>query len=52
MTACTQRFQTKYIRFLDPLPELLPAHTANSYKKVLVTYSTPVLLIIDQRLSF
>lgn len=48
MEACKQRFKTKYIRLPDLLLELEMARTENTYRKVLMKYAKPKLLILDE----
>lgn len=48
MEACKQRFKTKYIRRPDLPLELEMARMQNSYKKILMKYVGPKLLILDE----
>lgn len=48
MEACKQRFKTKYIRLPDLLLDLEIARTENNYRKVLMKYANPRLLILDE----
>ena len=48
MEACKQRFKTKYVRLPDLLLELEMARMQNSYKKILMKYVGPKLLILDE----
>ena len=48
MEACKQRFKTKYIRLPDLQLELEMARMQNSYKKILMKYVGPKLLILDE----
>ena len=48
MEACKQRFKTKYIRLPDLPLELEMARMQNSYKKILMKYVGPKLLILDE----
>ena len=48
MEACKQRFKTRYIRLPDLLLDLEMARTQNNYKKVLMRYANPRLLILDE----
>ena len=48
MEACKQRFKTKYIRLPDLLLDLEIARTENNYRKTLMKYANPRLLILDE----
>jgi len=48
MEACKQRYKTKYIRLPDLLIDLEMARSEGTYKKVLMKYANPILLIIDE----
>jgi DNA replication protein DnaC len=48
MEACKQRFKTRYIRLPDLLLDLEVARTENNYRKVLMKYANPRLLILDE----
>ena len=48
MEACKQRFKTKYIRLPDLLLDLEIARTENNYRKVMMKYANPRLLILDK----
>ena len=48
MEACKQRFKTKYIRLPDLLLDLEMARADNNYRKVLMKYANPRLLILDE----
>ena len=48
MEACKQRFKTKYVRLPDLLLDLEIARTENNYRKVLMKYANPRLLILDE----
>lgn len=51
MEACKQRFKTKYIRLPDLLLDLEMARTENNYRKVLMKYANPRLLILESGFS-
>lgn len=48
METCRQRFKTKYIRLPDLPLELEMARMQNSYRKILMKYVGPKLLILDE----
>lgn len=48
MEACKQRFKTKYIPLPDLLLDLEIARTENNYRKILMKYANPTLLILDE----
>lgn len=48
MEACKQYYNTKYIRLPDLLIDLEMSRNQGTYKKVMVKYTNPVLLIIDE----
>ncbi len=48
MEACKQHFKTQYIRLPDLLIDLKNAQTEGNYRKVMVKYANPVLLVIDE----
>lgn len=48
MEACKQYYNTKYVRLPDLLIDLDMARNEGTYKKVMVKYANPVLLIIDE----
>ncbi len=48
MEACKQYYSTKYIRLPDLLIDLEMSRNEGTYKKVMVKYANPVLLIIDE----
>ena len=48
METCKQRFKTKYIRLPDLPLELEMARMQNSYRKILMKYVGPKLLILDE----
>ena len=48
MKASKQHFKTRYIRLPDLFLDLEMARTANNYRKVLMKYANPRLLILDE----
>jgi DNA replication protein DnaC len=48
MEACKQYYNTKYVRLPDLLIDLEMSRNEGTYKKVMVKYANPVLLIIDE----
>lgn len=48
MEACKQYYTTKYVRLPDLLIDLEMARNEGTYKKVMVKYANPLLLIIDE----
>lgn len=48
MEACKQYYSTKYVRLPDLLIDLEMSRNEGTYKKVMVKYANPVLLIIDE----
>lgn len=48
MEACKQYYNTKYVRLPDLLIDLEMSRNEGNYKKVMVKYANPVLLIIDE----
>ena len=46
--ACKQYYKTKYVRLPDLLLDLKVAREDNTYKKVMVKYANPTLLILDE----
>ena len=48
MEACKQRFKTRYVRLPDLLLDLEIARTENNYRKTLMKYANPRLLILDE----
>lgn len=50
MEACKQYYNTKYVRLPDLLIDLEMARTDGNYKKVMVKYANPVVLILDESL--
>lgn len=48
METCKQYFNTRYVRLPDLLIGLELARTDGTYKKVMVKYATPLVLILDE----
>ncbi|MFA7204853.1 MAG: IS21-like element helper ATPase IstB [Saccharofermentanales bacterium] len=48
MEACKQYYKTQYVRLPDLLFDLEHSRDEGNYKKVMVKYANPVLLIIDE----
>ena len=48
MEACKRYYNTKYVRLPDLLIDLEMARGAGTYKKVMVKYANPVVLILDE----
>lgn len=48
MEACKQCYNTKYVRLPDLFIDLEIARAEGNYKKVMIKYSNPLVLILDE----